>query len=615
MALEIGVNVIEVDGRASPTIQAAQTSVAAFLGLTERGGGEKTSGPHPPPKLPPPPRSLSPPPRADGYLAYAIEGFLLNGGREAYISRVVGANSDAAFATLNNRVTPGAGPALRVTAGYRGRPDPGPWGNSLRLAVRDDPRGTAKLKASTGANANTATLDSLGGFRVGSVVRFVDGANTFHRKITAIDATTGTITWDAGAQIVPVLNQATTQVTSAEFRLIVRYQATPADDFAVVEEWPQLSLETDSPDYAVSRVNHSLTGSRYITVADLSGSAATGVENPAVTSNQALAGGTETAAAAADYSGNAAQKTGFYGFDTVQVQLLAVPDAHTVGGAGRVTVVRAALDYCAGRGDCTFVGSAPDRGTGAAVTPRALSDYTQLESDYLTTTKTYSANFQASKVFGALYAPWIQVNDPTAVGSAPVRFVPPEGHLMGVYARTEQERGIWKAPAGNAAQVRGALGVSATFTDGQHTDLVRNGFVNGIRFEAGNGIIVAASRTLSTDTRWWFVNVRLLFNFVKSSLRDGLRFVRQEPHSEALRRSVRLNVVMPFLMGLWRQGAFGSGKPADLFTVKCDAENNPPSEVNLGNFKIEVYFYPVKPAETILLVVGQQPSGGSASEA
>ncbi len=186
---------------------------------------------------------------------------------------------------------------------------------------------------------------------------------------------------------------------------------------------------------------------------------------------------------------------------------------------------------------------------------------------------------------------------------------------MGIYARTEQERGIWKAPAGNAAQVRGALDVSATFTDAQNTDLTRNGLVNGIRSLPGLGITVTASRTLSTDTRWWFVSTRLLFNFVKSSLRDGLRFVRQEPNSGELQRMVQFNVVTPFLLGLWRQGAFGSDPPEKVFSVKCDAGNNPPQEVVLGNFKVEVYFYPVKPAETIIIIVGQQPSGASAQEA
>ena len=79
--------------------------------------------------------------------------------------------------------------------------------------------------------------------------------------------------------------------------------------------------------------------------------------------------------------------------------------------------------------------------------------------------------------------------------------------------------------------------------------------------------------------------------------------------------TVRLNVVTPFLLGLWRQGAFGSGPPQSLFSIKCDAENNPPTQVDLGNFTIEVYFYPVKPAETILIIVGQQPSGATAAEA
>jgi len=144
---------------------------------------------------------------------------------------------------------------------------------------------------------------------------------------------------------------------------------------------------------------------------------------------------------------------------------------------------------------------------------------------------------------------------------------------------------------------------------------VRNGFVNGIRRLAGAGITVAASRTLSTDTRWWYVNVRLLFNFVKVSLRDGLRFVRQEPHTEDLRRGVRFNVVEPFLLGLWRQGAFGSDAPNQVFTVKCDSENNPPTDVDLGIFRLEVFFYPARPVETVTIIVGQQPSGASVSEA
>jgi hypothetical protein len=373
-------------------------------------------------------------------------------------------------------------------------------------------------------------------------------------------------------------------------------------------------MESDSPDYCVHQVNQPFTGSQFIMLADLSGNAGPGDQNPAVVSNQSLSGAVENAPTSADFIGDAAAKTGLHALDTTQVQLIAIPDVHILSAQARAATVHGVLDYCAGRGDCMYVGSAPDRGTAGGVQATTLSDYTQLESDYVTTTEAYSGQFQAAKVFGALYVPWIQVSDPIGSGAAPVRFVPPDGALMGVYARTDLERGIFKAPAGNGALVEGALAVSANFTDAQHTDLVRNGTVNGIRATSGLGIIVAASRTLSTDTRWLFVNVRLLFNFVKSTLRDGLRFVRQEPNTEALRRSVRLNVVTPFLLGLWRQGAFGSDPPGQVFSVKCDAQNNPPNEVDLGNFRLEVYFYPARPAETILIIVGQQPSGATAAE-
>jgi uncharacterized protein len=297
------------------------------------------------------------------------------------------------------------------------------------------------------------------------------------------------------------------------------------------------------------------------------------------------------------------------------VQLLAVPDAHLLSATSEALVTRGALDYAAERGDCMYVGSPPDRGHPAGVTPKSAADYNETVTHYTETVKQYATQFQGSKVYGALYTPWILVADPAGVGPAPVRFVPPDGHVMGVYARTEQERGIHKAPAGDAATVRGALALSAGFSNGEHDDLVRTGRTNGILSPGGRTPAVAASRTLSTDTRWQYVNVRLLFNFVKTSLRDGLRFVRQEPHTEALRRMVKFNVITPFLLGLWQRGAFGSDPAEQVFTVKCDAENNPPADVDLGLFTVEVYFYPVRPAETVQIIVGQQPGGGSAAEA
>ena len=213
----------------------------------------------------------------------------------------------------------------------------------------------------------------------------------------------------------------------------------------------------------------------------------------------------------------------------------------------------------------------------------------------------------------AVYYPRLRLPDPLSE-NRPTDFAPC-GAVAGIIARTDVQRGVWKAPAGDEALLRFALGVGLDMTDVDHTDLVRNGGVNGIRAIPGSGIVVDASRTLSTDTRWLFVNVRRLFNFVKVSLRDGLRWVPQEPHDESLRLRVSQNVLRPFLVGLLRKGAFGSGAPEDVFTIVCDESNNPPSEVALGNFTVEVFFYPSKPAETIVIQVGQQESGASAGEA
>ena len=291
-------------------------------------------------------------------------------------------------------------------------------------------------------------------------------------------------------------------------------------------------------------------------------------------------------------------------------------EANLLEDGGPQQVARAATDWCAQRGDCLYVGSAPDREHDTSKPrPRTAHGYTDTVSAYVRTIVEYAAPLQAAKVYGALYAPWVMVPDPGGPGPAATRVVPADGHVLGVYARTELERGIAKAPAGDAAVLRGVLGTVADLTQEQHTDLVRTGLTNGLLTARGRGTTVAASRTLSSDTRWSFVNVRLLFNFVKATLRDGLRYVRQEPHTGELRRSLVTNVVTPFLLGLWRQGAFGSDPPEDVFTVKCDAENNPPAQVDQGLLQLEVYFYAARPAETIRILVGQRSSGaGSATE-
>lgn len=409
------------------------------------------------------------------------------------------------------------------------------------------------------------------------------------RAIDTVSETYKLITWSGGlpASGLPV---GVARVQSVEFDLIVNRNGVE------VERHESLSMQNTLDYYAAAAINHPERGSRYITVTDQNSASGVGLDAPAegvfpLGATLATAGNDGNAPTDIDYIGDPVQRTGLHAFDTARIQLLACPETTAPG------VVAAAIAYCENRGDAMFVGAAP-RGF-------------DLEG-----VMTYASAFRGRKVYGALYAPWIQIVNPLdASGANPRLWIPPVGHVLGVYARIGEQRGVWKAPAGDEAQLRNALGVEFDMTDADHTNLVKNGGVNGIRAIPGAGVVVDASRTLSTDTRWLFVNVRRLFNFVKVSLRDGLRFVAQEPNSEELRRTVKFNVVTPFLLGLWRQGAFGSDPPDKVFTVICDATNNPPAQVNLGLFKIEVYFYPVKPAETIIIIVGQQESSATSTEA
>ena len=374
------------------------------------------------------------------------------------------------------------------------------------------------------------------------------------------------------------------RVTSAEFDLAV------SNNGAEVERFESVTMQAGL-DYSIGTVINGQTGSKYITVTDLASSSGPGQNSPAVVTQQALTQGDDGGTAAdTSFTGDPAARSGVFAFDTVKIQLLAAPETTSTA------VTTACLTYCANRGDCMFVGTAPFG----------------FDLDGI---KTYASPFRGRKVFGAMYSPWIQIVNPLdTTGANPLIFVPPVGHVLGVYARIGDARGVFKAPAGDEAVLQNALGTEFDMTDTDHTGLVKNGSVNGIRAVPGTGVIVDASRTLSTDTRWLYVSTRRLFNFVKSSLQASLSFVAQEPHTDQLRRSVKFNVVSPFLLGLWKQGAFGSDPPDKVFTIVCDASNNPPAQVNLGNFQLEVYFYPVKPAETIIIVVGQQDSGSTTAE-
>ncbi|GLZ78606.1 hypothetical protein Afil01_34130 [Actinorhabdospora filicis] len=450
--------------------------------------------------------------------------------------------------------------------------------NRLALLSNGDGAGSTIVVAAPSAPATDART-ALGL----NTATPVAGAVAF-RTLTAASETYRLIGWPTTPSF-PALPAVAARVSTVEFDLVVRR------DGAEVERLGPVSMVDGAETFVEAVVNDPRRGSAYIVVTDLDSASGTGLDAPAAGIYPLTLGDDGADPADTAYLGDPAQRTGLEAFNELPVQLISCPETTSVG------VAAGAISYCERRGDAMFVGAVPygfDR-EGA---------------------KAYAAALRGRKVYGALYGPWIQVinPDPGSAPTAPTIWIPPVGQILGVYARITDARGVWKAPAGDEARINDALGVEYDMTDTDHTDLVRDGGVNGIRALPGAGIVVDASRTLSTDTRWLFVNVRRLFNFIKSSLRDGLTWVAQEPHTEALRNAVRHNVVTPFLLGLWRQGAFGSDPAESVFTVKCDSDNNAPADVANGIFTLEVYFYPAKPAEAILVVVGQQDGAAGASD-
>ena len=208
----------------------------------------------------------------------------------------------------------------------------------------------------------------------------------------------------------------------------------------------------------------------------------------------------------------------------------------------------------------------------------------------------------------ALYYPWINVANPRAgeKNEPATLTVPPCGHVAGIYARNDSERGVHKAPANEV--VRGALGPALEVSNGEQAGLNQIG-VNCIRSFRGRGVRVWGARTLTSDPAWRYINVRRLFNMVEKSIERDTQWVVFEPNDPGLWSRVRRDVTA-FLMTLWRDGMLFGNTPDEAFFVKCDEELNPPESRDLGRLIIEVGMAPVKPAEFVIFRFSQYSGGG-----
>jgi Bacteriophage tail sheath protein len=183
----------------------------------------------------------------------------------------------------------------------------------------------------------------------------------------------------------------------------------------------------------------------------------------------------------------------------------------------------------------------------------------------------------------------------------------PCGAVAGIFARTDAQRGVWKAPAGTEATLNNVPQLGLPMTDLENGLLNPLG-INCLRTLPAAGRVVWGARTLQGDDRlasqWKYVPIRRTALYIEESLYRGTQWVVFEPNDEPLWAQIRLNIGA-FMQTLFRQGAFQGATPKDAYLVKCDRETTTPTDQNNGIVNIVVGFAPLKPAEFVIIKIQQ----------
>lgn len=373
-----------------------------------------------------------------------------------------------------------------------------------------------------------------------------------------------------------------------EFKLIVKL------DGKASETYDKVTAAKGKDNNVATKVN---AASKLIELEELSGGAASALVAPGsvelvAPEPEPTPPSTENLGAT-DYVGDVSERTGFSGLEAVEeVTMVAVPDLAAALEQGAIdlevfkAVQQGVIDHCELMGDRVAILDTPPG----------------LNAQQVHQWRTKTAGFDSK--FATMYWPWVQVFDPV---SGKNRFVPPGGHLAGVWARSDDTRGVHKAPANEV--VRGAVSLQTRITKAEH-DLLNPVGINCIRSFPGRGVRVWGARTLSSEGEWRYLNVRRLFNYLEESILAGTQWVVFEPNDPALWARIR-RTISAFLINEWRKGALFGTTPDEAFFVKCDDETNPAEGIDAGQVVCQIGVAPVKPAEFVIFQLSQYSGGTS----
>jgi len=567
--LSPGVYVEEFESGPRP-MEGVSTSTAGFIGMAQRGAVigapelvtnisdfRRTYGGYLPESVY----------HEHRYLAYAVEQFFLNGGARAYIMRVAPEDAKAAEIDLNEWVK------------FKAK-NPGTWGNDVRIKLT--PASKAKTQIlevieDEVSGGKKYKVKNASGFNTGDVVVFSDGETKTENVIeTAVE---GVLTFKTPFEgdVVDTNLLAVKTLSTCEFHLEAGYQD-------LLETYEFVSLNVAGFNY----IGKKLAKSVLIEVEALKEESAE--ESPYKLLSKKEDGnfvlglyngsdGDVSAVTAAEYMGTdngPGKRTGIQSFlENDSVSIMAVP------GNVDPNVQMALIAHCENTKSRFAVLDIPKD---SAKVADVLTHRDMYDSDY-----------------AAIYHPWLEVFDPLDKKNT---YLPPSGAMIGIYARTDNTRGVFKAPANET--VSGVVGLSTIYGKGEQ-DILNPKGVNLIRNFTGQGIRVWGARTVSSNSLWKYINVRRLFIFLEESIRANTNWVVFEPNDEALWNRVKRTIDV-FLTGVWRTGALAGTTPGEAFFVDIGRTTMSKDDIDNGRLVCVIGVAPVKPAEFVIFRITQKTS-------
>ncbi len=578
--------------------------------------------------------------------SYAIQQFFLNGGSEAWVVRVAKkGKAKAAGIDINESAATGSKTVLHVAAA-----NAGVWGNRLRIEVdhdTTDPTKTFNLvvteyaTGTSGQPLRTETfrnliIDSAAKGLANDAIKAVnDGSKLIRLSLVSAPAqlpgvaATGTTSklWTAAevASMLTSLAAADQMVVSLSSHSFSSNPVKPP----TIPISPSLAWLASTLQSEIRKVDSKLEKA---TVSVLGGaatgaflhfaSATVAADTLAFSGNlvtklglvngnvqqyslgaktavgaQALPNGSQQAGndgkppGAAELIGSASNKKGLYALEDVDlINILCIPRTVALQDKQANQVASKATAYCEKRRSF-FILDVPH----AEKTRDEVAEVRQWLSQ--------NDTLRSKNV--ALYYPRPLIADP--LNKYRLRKVAASGTLAGLYARTDASRGVWKAPAGTDATLRGVQKLEYLLTDPENGTLNPLA-INCLRSMPVYGNICWGARTLDgadqKASEWKYIPVRRLALFCEETLYRNLKWVVFEPNDEPLWAQIRLNIGA-FMHNLFRQGAFQGSTPKEAYLVKCDKETTTQNDIDLGIVNIVVGFAPLKPAEFVIITIKQ----------